>query len=106
MDKNTYKVLKFYNSHPTECYSVSTIAKWFPKLTARDLLEIVNYLYKNGYLRFHGDNLFQTTNKGKTYKSVNRKEWISKHIVAILALIVSVLAFVESTISLIISLSD
>ena len=105
MDKNTYKVLKFYNSHYPEKYSVSSISKFFSKLSIKELLEITNYLYKNGYLRFCGDNLFQSTNKGKTYKSVNHQEWLSKNIVAILALVVSILAFIESTISLIISFS-
>lgn len=103
MDKNTCKVLNFFNANPSNRYSVGTVAKFFPKLSPKDLLEITDNLHKDGYLRFCGTNLFQSTNKGKTYKSVSRKEWLSKHIVAVLALIVSILAFIESTISLIIS---
>lgn len=106
MDKNTYKILKFYNSHPKDRFSVSSIAKWFPDLSTRDLLEMVGYLRQNGYLRFCGDNLYQATNKGKTYRYVSRKNWLSKNIIAILALVVSILAFIESTISLIISSSN
>ncbi len=106
MDKNSYNVLKFYIAHPDEMFPISTAAKWFPNLSPRDLLEISNSLAKNGYLRIISGNLFQITNKGKTYKAVNRSSWISKNIIALLALIVSIFAFVESTISLIISINS
>lgn len=104
MDKNTRKILNFFNAHSNEMYSASTVYKMFPNFLTKDILEIIHYLCDNGYLRIIKDNLYQSTNKGKTYKAVSRSNWISKHIVAILALVVSVLAFIESTISLIISI--
>lgn len=92
MDKNTYKILKFFNSHPKDVFSISEIAKSYPNISTRDIREMVLLLRENGYLRFVGDAQFQATNKGKTYKNVNRTKWISKNIIAILALIVSVIA--------------
>ena len=96
MDKHTYKILKFYNAHPDETYSISTVAKWFPKLSSRDLIEISKLLEKEGYLRLIQGNLYQSTNKGKTYIYVNRKNWFIKNLTAILALIVSVIALIIS----------
>lgn len=47
MDKNSYKVLKFFNAHSTEFYSASTINKIFPELLPKDILEILHYLRSN-----------------------------------------------------------
>lgn len=104
MDKNTRKILNFLNSHPNEFYSPATVLKIFPNLNPKDILEILNFLSTNNYVRVVSNNLYQSTNKGKNYKSVNRKKWISNHIVAVLALIVSIFAFIESTISLIVTI--
>ena len=93
MDKNTYKILKFYNAHPDESYSMSIIAKWFPKLSTNDLLEIHKLLHNNGYLHIIQGNLYHATNKGKTYKEVNRNKWLSEHSVEVVALIISIVSF-------------
>ena len=105
MDKNSYNVLKFYIAHPDEMFPISTTAKWFPNLSPRDLLEISNFLAKNGYLRIIQGNLFQVTNKGKTFKNVNRNKWVSEHGVETLAFVASFIALIESTVALVISLS-
>ncbi len=101
MDKNTIKILKFFTSHPTEMYSVSYVSRIFPKLLTKDISEVISYLYSNEYLRRISNNLYQATNKGKTYISVNRSNWISKHIIETLSLIVSFIALIVSIIALI-----
>ena len=100
LDKNTLKVLKFYNSHSQEMYSIASVAKFFPTISSKDMLEIVHYLSNNDYLRIVKDNLYQSTNKGKTYKSVARNDWISEHIIETLALIVAFVALIVSIIAI------
>ena len=100
MDKNTRKILNFFNAHCKELYSASTVYKMFPNILPKDILEIIHFLCANQYLRVLNGNLYQSTNRGKTYKSVSRNNWISKNIISILALFVSILAFIEATISL------
>lgn len=101
MDKNSYKVLKFFNTHSTEFYSASTINKIFPELLPKDILEILHYLRSNEYLRMISDSSYQATNKGKTYPRVRRSEWLSEHIIETLALCLSFIAIVISIISLV-----
>lgn len=93
MDKNTYKVLRFYNSHPDKHFSISEVAKWFPKLSTSDLVEISNSLTAEKYLRIIQGCSYQATNKGKTYKEVNRNKWLSEHSVEVVALIISIVSF-------------
>ena len=104
MDKNTYKILRFYNTHPNESYSVSTLAKCFPNIPTSDLREMISLLYENDYLRFLGDAKFQATNKGKTYKSVNRKNWLAEHLVETIALIFAISSFGLSVFSIVYSI--
>lgn len=101
MDKNTLKVLKFYNSHPEEMYSIATACKIFPYISTKDMKEILEFLHGNGYLRIIQGNLYQSTNKGKTRKSVARNNWISEHIIETLALIVAFIALIVSIIAIV-----
>ncbi len=101
MDKNSRKILKFYNSHPNDAYSVSVPAKFFPDIPPRDIVEIAKNLKDEGYLRIIGTNQYQSTNKGKTRKSVTRNNWISEHIIETLALIVAFIALIVSIIAIV-----
>lgn len=101
MDKNSYKILKFFNAHSIEMYSAAVVSKMFPKLLPKDILEILHNLRSDGYLRMIGDSSYQSTNKGKTYPRVRCTEWLSEHIIETLALIVAFIALVVSIIALV-----
>lgn len=101
MDKNTLKVLKFYNSHSQEMYSIAATCKIFSNISTNDMKEILEFLYSNGYLRIIQGNLYQSTLKGKSYKAISRNKWISEHIVETFALIISFLSLIVSIIALI-----
>ena len=92
MDKNTQKILKFYNAHPNDLFSMSSVYKIFPNISPKDIIEITNFLCNNGYLRIVSGNLYQSTNKGKTHDKVVFDDWILKNIVSIFALIASIIA--------------
>lgn len=96
MDKNTHKVLKFFNSHPQDFFTISEVAKFYPDLSTKDIREIIYSLYNNDYVRFVGDAKFQATNKGKTYFSTENDKWLSANIMSFLALIVSILTFIRT----------
>ena len=101
MDKNSYKVLKFFNAHPNEMDSASTVSKMFPELSPKDILEILHILRSNGHLRIISSNLYQATNKGKTYHHVRISIWLSEHIIETLALIVAFIALIVSIVALV-----
>jgi hypothetical protein len=101
LDKNSYKILKFFNSHPNEMYSASTVYKMFPKLLPKDILEILRNLHSDEYLRVIRDSCYQSTNKGKTYPRVRVYEWLSEHIVETLALIIAFISLIVSIVALV-----
>lgn len=101
MDKNSRKILKFYNSHPDDSYPISIPAKFFPDIPSKDIAEIAKSLKNEGYLRIIATNQYQSTNKGKTHKSVARNNWISEHIIETLALIVAFIALIVSIIAIV-----
>lgn len=104
MDKNSKKILKFLCKNNSNRYSIISLSKEFPEIPKDHLIEIVHFLYKENYVRYIIDSSISITNKGITYISVSRSNWISKNIVAILSLIVSICAFIEATISLFLQL--
>ena len=99
MDKNSKKILKFLCKNNSNRYSIISLSKEFPEIPKDHLIEIVHFLYKENYV-----SSISITNKGITYISVSRSNWISKNIVAVLSLIVSICAFIEATISLFLQL--
>lgn len=99
LDKNSKKVLKFFIKN-NNANSFATISSHFTKYSNLDLIDILNHLCKKGYLRIIGDSKYYLTNKGKTYKNLSIKLWLSEHIVETSALIISILAFIEATIAL------
>ena len=110
MDKNSKKILKFLCKNNSNRYSIISLSKEFPEIPKDHLIEIVHFLYKENYVRYISDSSISITNKGITIVKVNGlikkpnkvkfSNWISKNIVAILSLIVSIFAFIEATISL------
>lgn len=101
MDYQSKKILKYLNKHSSMKFSISELHTIFPNIDKDYLIEIVHNLNKNNYIKFIGNSSIRSTNKGKTYFYISRSNWISQHIVSILALIVSFLAFIVATISLI-----
>lgn len=99
LDKNSKKVLKFFIKN-NDTNSFAAISSHFSKYSHLDLIDILNHLHKEGYLRIIGDSKYYLTNKGKTYKNLSTKLWLSEHIVETSALIISILAFIEATIAL------
>lgn len=101
MDNKSKKILKYINKNNNKNFSLLRLIQIFPNISKDHLIEIVHCLYKNDYIKYVGDKGYiKPTNKGKTYFSVARNNWLSKNIIAILALFVSILAFIEATISL------
>lgn len=96
MDKNSKKILNFLCKHESNHYSIISLSKEFPKIPKDHLIEIIHSLYKENYIRYVGDSSITVTNKGMTHIPVSRSIWISKNIVAILALIVSVIALIRT----------
>lgn len=93
MDYQTRKVLKYINKNSTKNFSLIRLTYVFPNISKDYLIEIVNYLRQNKYIKYVGVNGYiKPTNKGKTYFSVACSNWILKNIIAILALIVSIIA--------------
>lgn len=92
MDFNSLKILKFLCKNKNNRYSIISLCEQFPKISKDHVVEVVNTLYKNNYIKYVTDTSIKVTNKGKTYFSVVFLNWISTNIIAILALIVSIIA--------------
>lgn len=103
MDSNSKKILKFLLKNKGNNYSISKLVKYFPEIPKDYIIEIIHTLYKNNYIRYVTDSSIRITNQGETFFSVSRSNWISENIVSILALVVSICAFIEATISLLLS---
>ena len=101
MDKNTYKILKFLIKHKAENISIIELSKFFPELPKEYIIEIVNYLRKNDYVRYIGINTYiKITNKGEMFFNVSNNNWISEHFIEILDFVVAFIALIFSTIDL------
>lgn len=96
MDHQSKKILKYINKHNYMKFSIAELHKIFPDISKDYLIEIIHNLNKQDYIKFVGDCSIKSTNKGKTYFSSSRSNWISKNIISILALIVSILAFIRT----------
>ena len=90
MDFNSLKILKAINKYP-DGVDIDVIVNK-TKIPKDDFVEIVMDLERNHYIKFVRSGFAETTNKGKTYRAVCFKEWISIHLISILALIVSIIA--------------
>lgn len=98
MDINTKKVLKAINKYHDEVDIDLILNK--VNLPKDDFLEILYDLEKEYYIRITSRNNIETTNKGKTYWSSSILNWLSEHIIESLALLISIIAMIESTIAL------
>jgi len=102
LDFNSYKILKIINKYPNEVDIDVLVSK--SNVPKDDFLEILFNLRDFGYIKFVRDGYVESTNKGKTYKSVSRNKWISEHIVETIALIFSIASFGLSVFSIIYSI--
>lgn len=100
MDYQSKKVLKFLNKHTKHNFTLSQLWNHFSNIPEDDLIEILLSLRDSGYVKITFDSEFESTNKGKTYFSVNRSKWISEHIIETLAFIVAFVALLVSIVSL------
>ena len=57
-----------------------------------DFIEIMNNLNKSDYIRFVGNGFVETTNKGKTFFPNSLIKWVLNNILAIIAIIISIIA--------------
>jgi predicted methyltransferase len=98
MDKNSQKILNFIiQSNATTISELSN-----QEIVPIDMLiEIIANLKEQNFIKFTNDGFIRPTNKGSTYKSTQLYKWLSEHLIETLALIISVLAFIEATIALI-----
>ena len=97
MDYSYFKYMSYINKHKK--ISWVDMSDYF-KISKDDAREIVNVLKEQGYIRYIGDTQLIPTIKGKYFKKSYILSFINVNIVNILALIVSILAFIEATIAL------
>lgn len=101
MDFNTKKILKFLIKNKNKNFSIIKLSESFPKISKDHLIEIINNLYKDKYIKYVGDTSIKITNKGITYISVIRDAWLSEHIIEILALITAFISLIFSIFALV-----
>ena len=97
MDYKTLKVLNYINKNDSKNFTLTKLIEVFPRIPKDHLIEIVNYLYQNKYIKYVGVNSYiKSKNKGKMFFYTSCFDWLSKNIIAILALIVSIWAFIRT----------
>lgn len=101
MDFNTKKILKFLIKNRNKNFSIIELSKFFPKISKDHLVEIINSLYKDKYVKYIGNASIKVTNKGITYISVIRDAWLSEHIIEILALVTAFISLIFSIFALV-----
>ena len=99
MDKNTKKVLKLINKLSKKSSIDIDIIRNDCKIPIDDFYEILSYLSNDEFIKFPKNGYAETTNKGKTYLSALRSQWISEHIIETLSLIISIIALTFSIIA-------
>lgn len=92
MDYKSKKVLKYLNKHGSMTFSLAKLFKIFPDIDKDYLVEIIHNLNKNDYIKFIGDSSIKSTNKGKTYFYSLFINWLSNNLLAIIAIIISIIA--------------
>lgn len=92
MDHNSKRILKFLNKNRTMIFSLLKLSQEFPDIDKDYLIEIVDNLKKNGYVKFVGSASIKSTNKGKTYFSSSLINWLYNNALAIVAIIISIIA--------------
>lgn len=91
LDKNCKKVLKFFIKN-NSISSYEDLSSHFSNHTNMEIIDIISSLCDGGYIRDIGDDEFILTNKGSTYSHLTIKEWLSNNLLAIIAIIISIIA--------------
>lgn len=98
MDYAYFKFMSFINKNKK--INVKELADKF-NLSTPETIEVIKTLCNDGYLYCCGDIEYAPTIKGKYFFKSFFLNFINVNIIDILALIVSILAFIEATIALI-----
>ena len=96
MDYQTKKVLKYINDNNSIEISISKLSTIFNDIDIDYLIEIIHFLHISGYIKFIDNSYIRSTNKGKTFFFTLFSKWLSENIIAILALIISIFAFIRT----------
>ena len=103
MDSNSKKILKFLCKNKHNYYSLIFLSQKFPEISKDHIVEIIHELHINKFIKYVNDYSIKITNKGITYFSLVRSNWLSEHIIETIALILSLIAIIISIIALVIS---
>ena len=90
MDFNSLKILYLINQFTDEVDIDIICSK--SRIPKDDFIEIIFCLEENAYIKFVRNGYVESTNKGKTYFSHLLVEWLSHNILAIIAIIISIIA--------------
>ena len=90
MDFNSLKVLHIINKTSKETDVKIILSK--SKLPEDDFYEIMYSLEKENFIKFPIGGYVESTNKGKTYFSKLIANWLINNVLAIIAIIISIIA--------------
>lgn len=90
MDFNSLKVLHIINKTSKETDVKIILSE--SKLPEDDFYEIMYSLEKENFIKFPVGGYVESTNKGKTYFSKLTANWLLNNILAIIAIIISIIA--------------
>lgn len=90
MDFNSLKVLHIINKTSKETDVKIILSK--SKLPEDDFYEIMYSLEKENFIKFPIGGYVEPTNKGKTYFSKLIANWLVNNVLAIIAIIISIIA--------------
>ena len=90
MDFNSLKVLHIINKISKETDVEIILSK--SKLPEDDFYEIMHSLEQEKYIKFPIGGYVESTNKGKTFFSKLIATWLINNILAIIAIIISIIA--------------
>lgn len=89
MDFSYFKYLSYINKHGK--ISWVELTKHF-NISKSETIEIVSTLKQQGYISYRGDTQVISTIKGKSFIKSFILKWLSKNILPIIAIIISIIA--------------
>lgn len=89
MDLSSIKILLYCNS--LKKFTQKDIQDHF-NLDTRECREIMHLLRDNGYITYIGDICYKSSSKGKSILKTLFIKWLSNNILAIIAIVISVIA--------------
>ena len=89
LDLSSIKILLYCNS--LKQFTQKDIQNHF-NLNTRECRDIMHFLRDNGYITYIGDIYYKSSSKGKLILKTLLIEWLSKNILAIIAIVISIIA--------------